>query len=614
MNGFPLDIYARLVRFGCRLSAVLVAVIFTFIANAQAPAPTEPGPWRALAMGTHSMVTAEHPLQARAGLRVLEQGGNAIDAAVAVFYMTSVTEQHQAGLGGDATILIYLAGQRKVIFINGTGPSPQLATVDFYKNRLGGIPLDGPYSSNVPGSVSAFDLALKSYGTKQYRDLIQDAIEAADKGHPVTFYAAQEHAIALNLLLRYPSSARALLKNGAPFAPGDLFVQPELARTLRTIVQEGADSFYRGSLARLTAETYRKVNGLMQYEDLAAFHADEADPVRTDYKGYTVYQAGANTQGIVQLIALNILKGFDLKALHHNSPEYLHVLIEAFKLAFADRDQYISDPRRHAIPTQGLLSAEYASARRKLIRMDRAIRGVAPPGDPEKSLAIRGGFSISYETRSQPLGSSSSHPFYRGETSSFAVADRFGNVVSATHSVNGTFGAGIVVEGGGYVLNNRLPYFTLNAEDVNVLAPGKRTLHTICAALAVKDGKPVMAWNTPGGDTQPQSLVQAFLNVVEFGMNEQQALEQPAVLTTSLHPTMYPHSPGDKLILPKSLADKVGSPLAAMGHKLEVSILQQPYQQQTAGVGAVKMIVIDPRTGVMRGAVSPAKDDYVAGW
>ncbi|MBK5292607.1 MAG: gamma-glutamyltransferase [Acidobacteriia bacterium] len=579
----------------------------------QTPAPTS-WPWRTEVMGTNGMVAAEHPMQALAGLRVLEKGGNAIDAAVAVFYMTAVTEQHQAGLGGDAFILAYIAKRKQVIFINGTGPAPERATMEFFRDKLGGIPLNGPYSSNVPGSVAAFDLALRSYGTKGLAALTGDAISAAEQGHPLTHFAARTHAEAMPMLLQYPSSRDSLTKSGRAFEAGDLFVQPDLARSLRAIVREGADSFYRGTLARLTAATYQKYDGLLRYEDLAAFRAEESEPVHSAFRDYTVYQAGANSQGIVQLIAMNILKGFDLKALGHNSPEYLHVLIEALKLAFADRDQYISDPRRSSIPAEALLSEQYAAARRKLIRMDRAIRGAAPPGDPRARRPILEGREIAYEDQVQAVRPEKGPAHQDGETSSFSIADRFGNVVSVTHSVNGTFGSGLVVERGGYVLNNRLPYFSLEAGDVNALAPGKRTLHTICPALALLDGKPVMAWNTPGGDNQPQALLQAFLNVVEFGMGPQYALEQPTVTTTCLRATMYPHKIGGTVLIPESLAAKVGPALARKGHKLEVRALQQPYFQQTAAVGAVKMTLIDPRTGVMRGAVSPAKDDYVMGW
>ncbi|MBL8292464.1 MAG: gamma-glutamyltransferase [Bryobacterales bacterium] len=591
----------------------LVLFLFLLPLWLQAQSAGEPWAWRTVVMGTQGMVAAEHPLQARAGLKVLEAGGNAIDAAVAVFYVTAVTEQHQAGLGGDAYILAYVAGSKKVVFINGTGPAPKLATPEFYKQRFNGIPPNGIFSSNVPGAVSAFDLAHKRYGTKPYPTLLSDALEAAGKGHAMTHFAARTHTEVLPMLLRYPSSKAALTKDGRPFEPGDLLVQTDLAGSLKTLAAKGPAEFYRGSLARLTAATYRKYEGLIREEDLAAYTAEEAEPVRADYKGYTVLQAGGNSQGIVQLMAMNILKSFPIKQLGHNSPEYLHVLLEALKLAFADRDYYVSDPKVRAIPSQALLSDEYAAARAKLIRMDRAIQGVPPPGDPEKGLAVLAGRTVLYAAGPKAITAAAATPA-DGETSSFSIADRWGNVVSVTHSVNGTFGSGVVVEGGGYVLNNRLPYFSLDSQDVNVLAPGKLTRHTICPALALKNGKPVLAWNTPGGDNQPQALLQAFLNVVEFGMNPQQALEQASATTTSLHPSMYPHNPGDQVVLPKVLADKVGEALAAKGHKIQVQALQQPYFQQLSAVGAVKMVMVDPRTGVLWGAVSPAKDDYVMGW
>jgi gamma-glutamyltranspeptidase/glutathione hydrolase len=561
--------------------------------------------WRTVVLGTHGMVAAEHPMEATAGLDVLRSGGNAVDAAVAVFYMTGVVEQHQAGLGGDAFLLAYIARENRVVFINGTGPAPKLATAEFYR-KLSGIPDAGPYASTVPGAVGGFDLALRKYGTRDYQTLLAPAIDAARSGHGITHFAASNHRNALEKLSPYPSSLRALLKNGQPFEPGDLFRQPDLARTLETIAQEGAQAWYRGSLARLTANFYQKHGGLLRYEDLAEFQSEQTDPIKTTYKGLEIYQCAPNSQGIVLLMALNLLEGFDLKELGHNSPDYLHVVIEALKLAFADRDRYIADPRfAKDIPVAGLLSKEYAAKRRALIRMDRAIPGLAPPGDPRKGDAVLPGW------RPEAVSSAAAS---HGETSSFSVADRFGNIVSVTHSVNSTFGSGMVVEGGGYVLNNRMPYFSLTEQDVNYLVPGKRPRHTINPALALKDGKPVLAWNTPGGDNQPQAMLQAFLAVVEFGMNVQQAVEAPTVTTNSIHASMYPQKAGETLAIPKTLADEVAAELTAKGHKLEVGALQQPYRQQPSGAGAVKMIWIDSKTGMMFGGVSPSKDNYVMGW
>ncbi len=585
-----------------RLS-VLIAVSLSFVAGEE---PAARPYWRTIVRGTHGMVAAEHPLEALAGLDALKAGGNAIDAALAVYYMTSVVEQHQSGLGSDCFVLAYIAKERKVVFFNGTGPAPKLATLETYR-KLGKIPVDGPFAASVPGAVAGFDLAWKKYGSLEYAALLKAAIEAASQGHVLTDWAATNYVEAFSLLSRYPSSAGALLPGGKAPHAGELFVQADLGRTLGTIARDGADAFYRGPLAHMTADTYQKAGGVLRYEDLSGFHAEQAEPIHTMYKGYDVYESAPNSQGIVLLMALNIVEGMDLKSLGHNSPGYLHVITEALKLAFADRDRYIADPRFVPdIPVAGLLSKEYAAERRKLIHMDRAMAGMAPAGDPRNRRGV---------APSQPAPhSETSGPAAQGETSSFSIADRFGNLVSVTHSVNGTFGSGIVVDGAGFVLNNRLPCFYLDDGNVNILAPGKRTRHTINPALALKDGKPFLAWNTPGGDNQPQAMLQAFLNVVEFGMNVQQAVESPTVMSTSFHESVYPHPVAGTLVMPKILADTAGSALFAKGHRVVATPMQKPYGQQPSGAGAVKMVLIDPRTGIFAGGVSPAKDDYVMGW
>ncbi len=560
----------------------ILVVLFCVSCCAQDPPEVNTPFWRTLVMGTHGMVAAEHPLEARAGVHALESGGNAFDAAIAVFYMTSVVEQHQAGLGGDAVLLAYVAKEKRVIFINGTGPAPKLATLERYRNERG-IPSSGMLANTVPGSVGAFDLLLRKYGTRKYPELLAEAIDAARNGHPLTHWSAGNHNAAISKLQPYPSSVKALLKNGGPFQAGDILRQPDLARSIEIVANEGAGAFYRGKLARLTADFYEKNGGLLRYDDLASYQPEETSPIRTTYKGYDVYEAAPNSQGVVLLETLNLLEPVDLKSMGHNSAPYVHTLIEALKLSFADRDRWIGDPRFTNIPIEQLLSKSYSEQRRKQIDPQRAQPGPAKYGTP-------------------------------GDTSSFSIADGFGNLVSVTHSVNGTFGSGVVVEGGGYVLNNRLQYFSLDEKDVNVLAPGKRPRHTINPAMALKDGKPVMAWNTPGGDNQPQSMLQVFLNIVEFEMNPQLAAEQPTVLTSNFHASNYPQPTGDRLIIPEVLATHIGQELRAKGHKLEVTRMQRPYSQQPSGAGAVKIVWINPVSGVFFGAVSPAKDDYVMGW
>jgi gamma-glutamyltranspeptidase/glutathione hydrolase len=580
-------------------------------AQSGAGAPT----WRPVVIGKNGMVAAEHPLQALAGVRVLQNGGNAVDAALAVFYMTAVTEPSEAGLGGDGFLLAYIKNLDRVILINGSGGAPKLATREYYQSKVGGVPPDGPFSTAVPGAVGGFDLLHKKYGTKDYRVLLADAIESASQGYGVSAWGAGNFTRSQALLSRFESSANVFLRGGKPPAIGDWLVQRDLAKTLSTIRDQGADAFYRGDIARAIARYHERAGGLIRYEDLAGFKAEEAAPIRTGYRGYDIYQSPPNSGGIVMLMALNILEGFDLRKMGHNSPEYLHVLTEAFKLAFADRYPYIADPRfAPDAPIAQLLSKSYAGLRRGLIRMDRAIAGVAPPGDPRSGSAILAGHQIHY---TEPGSRASAPPRdlrADGEqTSSFAIADRWGNVVSVTHSVNGGFGSGMVVDGAGFLLNNRGAYFGLDPSDINVIAPGKRTRQGAIPALAMKDGKPFLAWNTPGGDTIPQTLIQAFLNVVEFRMNVQQAAEAPCIVTSNFRVSMYPQNPGDGLAMPKILGDRVGAALSALGHPVQSLPLQPPYGAPS-GAGAVKMILFDQATGVMFGGASPGKDNYVLGW
>jgi gamma-glutamyltranspeptidase/glutathione hydrolase len=596
------------------LVVVLLAVCLPMQARAQSKADRPV--WRPVVMGTQAMIAAEHPLEAMAAQKVLEAGGNAVDAAVAAFYMTTVVEHHQAGIGGDAFIVAWIADRQKVVFINGTGVAPRLATRERYLS-MGGIPEAGPFASSAPGAVAGFDLALKTYGTKPYTELLQPAIDAALRGHPLSVWGAGNHARSVDKVARYPSSACVLLKNGKPPVAGDLLVQSDLGRTLQAISRDGAEAFYHGDIARRISTFYEAQGGLIRLEDLENIRAEEAAPIRTDYRGYEVYQSAPNSQGIVMLMALEILEGFDLEAMGQNSVEYVHVVTEALKLAFADRNYYIGDPRFvKDMPVEGLLSPEYAARRRSLIRMDQAIDGVAPPGDPRRGAAVLAGQRIAYSTGASPLPPLDESARRRddGETSSFSIADRFGNVVSVTHSVNGTFGSGMIVEGLGFVLNNRMPYFSLEEGDVNVLVPGKRPRQTISPALALRDGKPFLAWNTPGGDNQPQAMLQAFLNVVEFGMNVQQAVEAPTLTSSGFRESNYPQKAAGTLALPRVLADLVGAGLAKRGHVLRVSELQGPYRQAPSGAGAVKMVMFDPRRGVWFGGVSPAKDNYVIGW
>ena len=326
-------------------------------------------------------------------------------------------------------------------------------------------------------------------------------------------------------------------------------------------------------------------------------------PIHIDYKGIDVYECPPNSQGFVMLQALNILEGLNVRFMRHNSAAYLHAVAESLKLAFADRNKYVGDPKFVApIPMREMLSKEYAAVRRALINPDRAMEGEAPPGNPRQTSSSSG--PVAYAAPAMPPDASSIRAAAEdGHTTYLAVVDKDRNMVSVTSSLLSLFGSGHVVEGAGFMLNNRMAYYGLEEDDVNVLRPGKRVRQTINPALALRDGKPYIVFGTPGADTQPQAQLQFFLNVVEFGMNVQQALEAPSIVTTSFKSSYFPHTAEGKLQVPASLPRHVLDELAAMGHRLDI--------RDSRGVGSVKAIIVHPRTGVLMGGVSPTRDSYV---
>ena len=576
-------------------------------ANAQSMA------WRPVVMATNGMVASGHPLASMAGQKILHQGGNAIDAAIATWAAQGVVEPAMTGLGGDMFILIYLAKTGEVKFINGTGPAPQRATLEFYKNR-GGIPYDGPLASDVPGAVDAAGLALEKYGTQSYTQVLQPAIDLAVSGFPVS------HALAYWLkrnkekLSKYPSTTAVWFKNGHLMRPGEIVVQKAYAETLKKIAAQGRRVFYEGEVGSITAQFMRDHGGLLSEEDLADYHAEEAEPIHINYRGFEVYECPPNSQGHVLLQALNILEGFNLKYMGHNSAPYIHLITEALKLCFADRNKYVGDPRYvPPIPMKDLLSKDYAASRRALIDPNRAIAREAPPGSPLGVINYKVASLLSYEpARSKVVNMAlsaetpASDEDTQGLTTYLCVIDKDHNMVSITSSLCSGFGSGMIMGEAGYLMNNRMVYYFLEPDNVNVLVPGKRTRHTINPALVLKDGKPFMAFGTPGGDTQPQTELQFFLNLIEFGMNVQEALEVPAVITSSFRSSFLPHEAANKLRVPTSLPLHVREELAAKGHDLVV--------RNYRGVGSVKAILIDLQSGTLMGGVSPTMDSYVIGW
>jgi len=579
--------------------------------------------WRPTVVAQHGMVAAGHPLAAEAGMRILKAGGNAIDAAMATWAVQGQVEPGMTGLGADMLILVYLAKTNEVRFINATGFAPAAATIDFYKSK-GGIPDQGPLSISVPGAVGGAVYAVQKYGTKPLGDVFAPAIEIADQGFPITAALAQGLSSGKDKLAKYPSTTKVWFKDGQPLQMGDILINKDMARTLRTIAAQGHDGFYRGDVAKNTAAYLKANGGLITEADLAGYRPVEDTPIRVNYRGVEVYECPPNSQGFVMLEALNILEGFDLKKMGHNSAPYLHAVTEALKLSFADRNKYVGDPKFVPnIPMKALLSKEYAATRRQAIDPNRAIVGEAAPGDPARftttSQAVaRRVAPPDVARRLQPsdrYAESQPMPTTIGAfdpdkilnlTTYLAVVDKEHNMVSVTSSLLSGFGSGMVVENGGFFLNDRMRYWNLEPNDVNALQPGKRVRQTINPALALKDGKPFVVFGTPGADTQPQTQLQFFLNVVEFGMEVQQALEQPAVISNSFRDSYYPHNVLGKLLTPAMLADSVKQELAAKGHQLDI--------RNARGVGSVKAVMIHPRTGVLMGGVSPTGDSYVMAW
>lgn len=581
-----------------RLSLVAAGLVIA-LAGGQPAAQTTT--WRPVILSDNGMIASGHALASEAGLRVLRSGGNAVDAAVAAWAVQGVVEPEMTGLGGDLFMLIYLARTGEVKFINGTGVAPMAATAEFYRAK-GGLPGEGILSVSVPGAVAGAELAAKTYGTRPLAELFAPAAELAERGVPVTESVASALRASTDKLS--PSARRVWFTDDRPLAMGDRVIQKDLASTLREIGAKGSTAFYQGPIAEKFAAYMKAQGGLIDRADLAGIRANEDAPIQVNYRGIDVYECPPNSQGVVMLQALNILEGLNVRYLRHNSAPYLHAVTEALKLAFADRNRYVGDPAFVPdIPMPQLLSKEYAAARRALIDPDRAIEGEAPAGNPRGAPSSSAPPVAYAAPRAAPDLSVIRAGAEDGHTTYLAVVDKDRNMVSVTSSLLSLFGSGHVVEGAGFVLNNRMAYFGLDEADVNVLRPGKRVRQTINPALALRGGKPYMVFGTPGADTQPQAQLQFFLNVVEFGMNVQQALEAASVVTTSFRSSFYPHAVEGRLQVPSSLPRHVLEELAAMGHALDV--------RQVRGVGSVKAIIVHPTTGVLMGGVSPTRDSYV---
>ena len=552
--------------------------------------------WRPVVLGLDGMVVSGHYATAQAGYKMLAQGGNAVDAAVAAAFASTVVEPSRAGLGGHSTILIYLAKSRQVKFINGNGWAPERATPEFFQAR-GGIPLDGPLAPIVPGSAAGLLRAAEEAGRLDRQKLLTPSIELAERGFVVSENLHNVFRRNAERLVPFPTTTKMWFSHGEPVRMGDIVIQKDLGQTFRLIASGGHDAFYKGPIARRISEFLKKDGGIIETSDLAGFSAEEGEPLQVRYKGYDLYMAPPTSYGHVMLEALNILEGFDLKAMGHNSATYLHHVTEALKLAFADRDAFTGDPRFvKDVPIRELLSKEYAAKRRALIRPDRAIDGAAPPGTPARG------------TERAALDSDPFPDWIEGLTTYVGVVDKDRNMVSITSTISSDFGNSMYVDGpgAGFFLNNWMSLFRPEAGHPNGVAPRKRPKHGLSPVLVLKDGNPFMVFGTPGGDTIPQAQLQFFLNFAEFGMNVQQAVEQPYIATSAFIASRVPYEVANKLSVSKRIGEDVRAELARRGHNVET--------HPAFGVGSVKAILVDPAKRVLMGGAAPATDSYAIGW
>jgi len=603
-----------------RVAAILLC---TVIARAQQPTaqaggddePPRPAQqtMKQLARGTQYAAASMAPQATLTAEHILRAGGNAFDAIVAGQAVLGVVQPNLNGVGSDATLLIYDAKAKKVLSLNAEGTAPQLATIEWYRTHKDGkIPVnDSLLSGTVPGAVDAWYILLSRWGTMTFAQLLQPAIELCEGGVPMG------RSLNSPALAKYPDSARVYAPpDGKRWKDGDVWKNPDLARTLRRLVEAekaavkqgrlvglkaARDRFYKGDIAREMAKFSEENGGLFRYNDFASYSAKIEEPVSTNYKGYVVYKNASASQGPAELFALNILEGYDLKKMGLNSPDYIHTSAEAIKLAMADRDTYLGDMDFVKIPYAGLLSKDYAAGRRKLIDPEKASLDFRPG---EMGTYAGPGYEPVATPRDVNLGGNADHD---GDTSYIAVVDRDRNMISFTPSLHSGFGTKVVMGNLGFLFNCRGDYYSLVPGHANALAPGKRPRSTLQGTLVMKDGKPFLVTGSPGADDQVMRTIQTFLNIVEFGMNMQQAIEAPRWATRSFPSSPFPHTmyPGD-LSLEGRISDSVRAELARRGHKVT---MKGPWSMNdSAG------IVVEPANGTVSAGADPRTTALALAW
>ena len=584
------------------------------------------------------------------GEDILRKGGNAFDAMVAVQAALGVVEPSHSGIGGENFILVKPANEDKVTAINGGGTAPAAATLEFYaENDMVTIPTSGIYAVTVPGTLDSWVVTLDKWGTMSLAEVFETSIELAEDGYPVSDLMSQRWTSGKSRMDPYPAAIELYYPNGRAPYPGEILKNKDLANLMKRIVEaetkalaEGKsrsealeaarDRFYKGDIAEEIVAFTDTLDGLYTVEDFANYKALIEEPAHTTYRGIDIYKPASANQGPAELIALNILEGFDLRFLGFNSAQYIHVVLEALNLAYADREAYLGDMAFIEIPLNGLLSKEYAAERRALIQPDKRLEEW-PAGAPQKYDVPK------YEYTGYPFyggGQASSLPlatpaFYvakvdteedkaidaaveeevellGGLTSYAAVVDKDRNMVSSTPSLHSGFGSKVVVGGLGFPLNCRGDYFWLQEGHANELVGGKRPRNTITPSLALKDGEPFLAYGTPCGDCQPQTLSQILINIVDFGMNVQDAIEAPHVRTVSLPGSAGAHSssPGNIRVEGRVPADVVKD-LEEKGWEVRV------YGDMDTGFGGANAIMVE-ENGTLAAGSDGRREGYAVAW
>jgi gamma-glutamyltranspeptidase/glutathione hydrolase len=522
------------------------------------------------AVGARAAVTSPHYLATEAGFEMLRRGGHAVDAAIAVNAVLAVVYNHMAGMGGDLFAQVWDAGDGTVRAMNGSGRSGKAVTADEYERRgETEVPARGPLGANtVPGTVDAWAKLHERYGRLPWRDLFEPAIGYANDGHPLTAKMRDFVIQYRGTLQQFEETARVFMPDGRAPDIGELVRQPALAESLRAVAEGGADEFYRGPLAEQIVGSLREAGGLLTAEDFAEHSSDWVDPVSSDYKGLTVTELPPNTQGLTTLLILNIIETFDLQAIGDNTADFYHLMTEATKLAFALRDRWVADPAFKDIPVERLLSKESAEELRGHLDMQcaKSFEDVMVTDD-------------------------------KGDTTFMAAVDTEGNTCSLIQSVYYEFGSAFMPEATGILLQNRGSFFKLDRSDPNFLEPGKRPFHTIIPAMALRDGRPFMAFGTMGGEGQPQTQTAMLTRVVDFGYDVQQAIEAPRWL--------YGRTWGEEsrtLKLEGRIPDSVSLELERRGHEVE------NLPRWSGKMGHAQAIVIMPETGIRWAGADPRGD------